>query len=276
MSRKANLLNHYPERIKMENKPEKKTKVAITTEQKIKRRDFISFGVFGVLSVAAYKGWRLLYTSPNEVAGVTAGVRAPLRRALNKTELAFRRVFSNKNLVKTYPKEMAAKNVRHNSDIGSKGAETSGGVIQVIKNNGESQNITLDQIKALKKTEIVYDFKCVEGWDQIQYWGGLKFTDFVEHFGLTDQAKLAYVGMMTPDKGYYVGLDMDSAMHPQTILAYEMNGQPLPLKHGAPLRLIIPVKYGIKNIKRIGSIYFSNTRPRDYWAENGYDYYSGL
>jgi hypothetical protein len=260
----------------MKHKPGKKTKVELTIDQKIKRRNFISFGVFGILSAAAYEGWRLLYTSPGEVAGVTAGARAPLRRALNRTELIFRRVFSNNHLVKTYPKEMAAKNVRHNSDIGVSGADTSGGIIQVIKHTGETQNITMDQIKALQKTEIVYDFKCVEGWDQIQYWGGLKFADFVTHFGLADQVALGYVGMMTPDKKYYVGLDMDSVMHPQTILAYEMNGQPIPLRHGAPLRLIIPVKYGIKNIKRIGCISFSNTRPRDYWAENGYDYYSGL
>jgi DMSO/TMAO reductase YedYZ molybdopterin-dependent catalytic subunit len=87
---------------------------------------------------------------------------------------------------------------------------------------------------------------------------------------------LQYVGMVTPDKAYYVGLDMPSAMHPQTLLAYEMNGKPLPVKHGQPLRLIIPVKYGIKNLKRIGTISFSDERLPDYWAEQGYDYYSGL
>ncbi len=69
---------------------------------------------------------------------------------------------------------------------------------------------------------------------------------------------------------------MPSAMHPQTLLAYEVNEKPLPLEHGQPLRLIIPVKYGTKNLKRIGSISFSNERPPDYWAEQGYDYYSGL
>jgi DMSO/TMAO reductase YedYZ molybdopterin-dependent catalytic subunit len=60
------------------------------------------------------------------------------------------------------------------------------------------------------------------------------------------------------------------------ILAYEMNAKPLMPKHGEPLRLIIPVKYGIKNLKRIGSITFNDQRPPDYWAEQGYDYYSGL
>jgi DMSO/TMAO reductase YedYZ molybdopterin-dependent catalytic subunit len=69
---------------------------------------------------------------------------------------------------------------------------------------------------------------------------------------------------------------MASALHPQSLLAYEMNGQPLEDRHGAPLRLVIPVKYGIKNLKRIGRIEYTNSRPADYWAEQGYDYYSGL
>lgn len=87
---------------------------------------------------------------------------------------------------------------------------------------------------------------------------------------------MKYVGLQTPDEEYYVGIDMASAMHPQTLLCYEMNERPLLPEHGYPLRLIIPVKYGIKNLKRIGSVFFSNERPPDYWAEQGYDYYSGL
>jgi DMSO/TMAO reductase YedYZ molybdopterin-dependent catalytic subunit len=85
-----------------------------------------------------------------------------------------------------------------------------------------------------------------------------------------------YVGMATPDKKYYVGLEMASALHPQTLLAFESNGAELSLEQGYPLRLIVPMKYGIKNIKRIGTITLSNERPPDYWAEQGYDYYAGL
>jgi DMSO/TMAO reductase YedYZ molybdopterin-dependent catalytic subunit len=68
---------------------------------------------------------------------------------------------------------------------------------------------------------------------------------------------------------------MPSALHPQTLLCYEMNGNPLPLNQGFPLRLIIPVKYGIEHLKRIGTMSFSNEKPADYWAERGYDYYAG-
>jgi DMSO/TMAO reductase YedYZ molybdopterin-dependent catalytic subunit len=69
---------------------------------------------------------------------------------------------------------------------------------------------------------------------------------------------------------------MKSALHPQTLLAYEQNGKPLEDRRGAPLRLAIPVKYGIKNIKRIGLIQYTDKRPADYWADEGYDWFAGL
>ncbi len=262
----------------MKEKKPKKIKKELTIEQKIKRRNFISFTVFGAFAASAFGGWKWLYNSPEEVTGITGGARAPLRRALNKTELFFRRLaFNESHLVKTYPRSMAAKVIRHNTDIGSEGKlPPEKWKLQVKKRSGEVLQISLDEIMALPKTEITYDFKCVEGWDQIQHWAGVKFIDFIEHFKLHDEAKLDYVGMETPDKQYYVGIDMPSALHPQTLLAYQMNDVLLNGNHGQPLRLIIPVKYGIKNLKRIGTITFSNTRPRDYWAEQGYDYYSGL
>ncbi len=264
--------------MKMKNSVNKKTPEEIVSAKKIKRRNFISFAAFIGLYGAAYGGWKWLYNSAPEEAGVTAGVRKPLRRALNQTELFFRRTFSNNHLVKTYPKSMAAAKVRVNSEIGIDDSDfiPEDWVLTVNKSGGKSLQVTLKDIMALPKTEIVYDFKCVEGWDQIQHWGGVKFSDFIEHYKLEDQAKLQYVGFATPNEEYYVGIDMPSAMHPQTILAYQVNEKPLPVEHGLPLRLIIPVKYGIKNLKRIGTISFSNERPPDYWAEQGYDYYSGL
>src|ERR1019366_2535488 len=97
-------------------KPTKKVKKELTVEQKINRRNFISFTTFAVLGVGVFEGWRWLYKSPEETAGITAGAHKPLRRAFNKTELFFRNFFSNNHLVKTYPKSMAAKKVRVNSD----------------------------------------------------------------------------------------------------------------------------------------------------------------
>ena len=250
----------------------------IVTQKQINRRNFIAFSSFIGFNALAFGGWRWLYKSPQEERGITAGARKPLRKALNQNELLLRKTFSNNHLVKTYPVSMANPNVRVNSLIGIEDANFNAAKwsLTINKKDGSQLQLSLQDIMALPKTEIVYDFKCVEGWDQISHWGGVKFSDFIQHYNLQQEAALQYVGMVTPDKAYYVGLDMPSAMHPQTLLAYEVNGKPLPVKHGQPLRLIIPVKYGIKNLKRVGSISFSNERLPDYWAEQGYDYYSGL
>ena len=118
------------------------------------------------------------------------------------------------------------------------------------------------------------ELKCIAGWSVIVNWAGCRLSDFAaEHNRSRDLAR--YVGLETPDRGYYVGLDMPSALHPQTLLCYEMNGAPLTIEHGAPLRLVTTVKYGIKSIKRIGRITFTDERPQDFWAERGYDWYAG-
>jgi DMSO/TMAO reductase YedYZ molybdopterin-dependent catalytic subunit len=131
-------------------------------------------------------------------------------------------------------------------------------------------------IRSLPKVELITELKCIEGWSRILKWGGARFQDFVRQYAPGQSNPNSYVALETPGREYYVGLDMASAIHPQTLLCYEMNGKPLESQHGAPLRLVIPVKYGIKNLKRIGKIIFSETRPPDYWAERGYDYYAGF
>ncbi len=133
--------------------------------------------------------------------------------------------------------------------------------------------LTLDEIKRLPRTEMITEFKCIEGWSLIQKWTGVRFSEIVAKY--VDMAHAQYVSISTPDQGYFVGWDVQSIMHPQTLLAYELNGQPLTLEHGAPLRIASPLKYGIKQIKRIGRIEFTNERPKDYWGEQGYDWYSG-
>src|ERR1700679_1734411 len=98
-------LNRLFNQEKTMKKQNKKVKKELTVEQKISRRNFISFTSFAVLAAGAFEGWRWLYKSPEEITGITGGTRKPLRRALNKTELFFRRtVFSENHLVKTYPK----------------------------------------------------------------------------------------------------------------------------------------------------------------------------
>src|SRR5581483_6235224 len=98
------------------------------------------------------------------------------------------------------------------------------------------------------RVEMVTELKCIEGWSQVVHWAGVRLSDFAAKYGLAtrsgqplDLAKrpkdiLNYVSLVTPDGEYYIGLDMPSALHPQTLLCYEMNGQPLADIHGAPLR----------------------------------------
>lgn len=75
---------------------------------------------------------------------------------------------------------------------------------------------------------------------------------------------------------YYVSIDLKTARHPQTLLATHQDGRPLSVEHGAPMRLLAPMKLGLKNIKAITKITYSATEPPDYWAERGYSKYDGL
>ena len=148
--------------------------------------------------------------------------------------------------------------------------------------------LTLADVRKLPHVEMVTEFKCIEGWSEIVHWGGARLRDFLAAFprraGSGNQlhpTELAtgipkYVGFETPDGQYYVGIEREVAFHPQTLLVYELNGQPLTPDHGAPLRLVTPLKYGIKQLKQIGRMTYTDLRPHDYWHEQGYDYYAGL
>ncbi len=246
-------------------------KEKIWNTKKVRNRTILSFVVFFVMMGLAYCFWKWLYAQPEE-----HGALKPLRKVLIQNEKIFKPLVSQEHLVKTYPLQKAEKKVRVNGWDGIETPLDANWKLKVVRKTGDTIFITLDDIKKLPKTDIVFDFKCVEGWNQITHWGGVKFSEFAKYYELDNEIQMEYVGMITPDKGYYVGIDMPSAVHPQTILCYEMNGKVLPLNQGYPLRLIIPVKYGVKHIKRIGSIFFSNTKPPDFWAEEGYDYFLGL
>jgi DMSO/TMAO reductase YedYZ molybdopterin-dependent catalytic subunit len=246
-------------------------------QKKVNRRTFISSLTFLAGSALAYWGWDKLYNAPKETtADATAGARGPLRRVLDANGNLMEGVVSPQHLARTYPKAKAAKKPRLNGYIGIKSEVPNDWKLKVVISATEILYVTLDELRQLPKTEFAFEFKCVEGWSEISHWGGVKFSDFLKHYNLAEQTKMEYVGLHTPDKKYYVGIDMPSALHPQTLLCYEVSGRPLSANHGAPLRLIIPTKYGIKNLKRIGTMFFSNERPPDYWAELGYDYFSGL
>jgi len=123
---------------------------------------------------------------------------------------------------------------------------------------------------------------CVEGWSAIAWWAGIRFDDLLRAYPPMSQAKWARIESSVnlgpwgnPDP-YFMSLDMSTARHPQTLLATHLNGHPLTVDHGAPLRLLVPVKLGLKNVKAITRITYAAQEPKDYWAERGYSYYDGI
>ena len=247
--------------------------VVAASEQQLKsrsRRNFLALISAGVLGVG---GWKWLNSRGDE-----DGIPGPYRRALDwNRKVTGDLLFSDRHIAPEFPLSKV-RQIRANGNIGLSGdVDETAWRLQLTPFGSQqvTRRLDLSAIRTLPKVEQTIDFKCVEGWSTVTNWGGVRLSDFTAKYAPGSE-KAAYVGLVTPDQEYYVGLDMPSALHPQTLLAYEKDGKPLTGEHGAPLRLINPVKYGIKNLKRIGSITYSNSRPGDYWAEEGYDYYAAL
>jgi hypothetical protein len=238
----------------------------IATSRDISRLTRRSFLKGGIAAAAGFGTWMWIRDSFHK-----GGVPSPLRRAEEADDVFSHALFSDTRRARTFDAADIG-DARANGDIGLGDDPEPDWKLTIEGANP----VSLDQIKTLPKVEEITQFKCIEGWNFIMKWGGARFSDFAAAHAPQGGIQKPWVALETPDGEYYVGLDRASAMHPQTLLAYEMNGQPLTSDHGAPLRLLIPVKYGIKNLKRIGKIAFTDVRPRDYWAENGYDYDSGF
>jgi DMSO/TMAO reductase YedYZ molybdopterin-dependent catalytic subunit len=245
----------------------------LTAQQEVERRARRSFLALGAGAVAGAAGLTALFSGAEE-----GDIPPGLRKILGFNESVVRSaLYSKDHLVKTYAaSEIGDQKV--NADIGiDTPLDAAAWRLEVVPfgASAPSASLTLDDLKALPRTEEIIDFKCVEGWSAVSQFAGVRLADFTAKFAASS-AKAPCVGMWTPDQEYYVSIDGDSALHPQTLLAWEMNGKPLTEGHGAPLRLVIPVKYGIKNIKRIGRIAYTEKATPDYWAERGYDWYAGL
>ena len=184
------------------------------SEKKFHRRTIVSFALFALTPFAGWKIFNWIKSAPN-----VDGRPKRLRAALNTNEKIFSKLFNSNRLVKEYPASEVVKHVRVN---GMEGLRNKAGMddwrLNVMRKNGETLQLTLDEIKALPKKEVVFDFKCIEGWSQVTRWAGVSLKTFLDHYGLQAEEQLAYVGLQTPDKGYYVGVDMPSVLHPQTWL----------------------------------------------------------
>jgi DMSO/TMAO reductase YedYZ molybdopterin-dependent catalytic subunit len=231
------------------------------------RRSFL-VGAAGI--AGAGLAWRWLQHSPTD-----GGIPSPLRSTLNANERLWRNLSDGRH-AQEFPASKASK-IKVNGHYGVRDEiDLSAWTLKVKGPDGaQLDELDIGTFEALPQHDMVVEHKCVEGWSTIVKWGGARFRDF--HSRYADQVgDVPWVGLETPDGGYYVGWDMASAMHPQTMLALRLDDQPLSQDHGAPLRLASPNKYGIKCLKRIGVIRYSNERPNDYWAERDYDYYAGL
>jgi len=132
----------------------------------------------------------------------------------------------------------------------------------------------LEQIQALPRTRQNTRHVCVEGWDVIGRFGGTRLSDFMKMIGADTSSR--FIALTCADD-YYETLDMATALHPQTLLCYEMYDRPLTRGHGAPLRLNIPTKIGYKQAKWLTDLKVTNiVKKVGYWEDQGYSSFYGL
>jgi len=136
----------------------------------------------------------------------------------------------------------------------------------------EKKTWRLPELYALPETSQITRHICVEGWSAIGKWSGPRFSDFLQRVGADLSAR--YVGFKCADD-YYTSIDMATALHPQTIMAFKYADQVLPPKYGFPWKLRIPTKLGFKNPKHVMALFVTNKDPGGYWEDKGYNWYSG-
>jgi sulfoxide reductase catalytic subunit YedY len=148
-----------------------------------------------------------------------------------------------------------------------------------------------DLLKLSAQEERVYRMRCVEGWSMVIPWVGYSLAElirkveplgsakYVEFLTLADPKTMPFVGSRILEWPYAEGLRLDEAMHPLTLLSFGMYGEVLPNQNGAPVRLVVPWKYGFKNAKSIVKIRFTEKQPATAWnvaAANEYGFYSNV
>ncbi|HSE89490.1 MAG TPA: molybdopterin-binding protein [Candidatus Binatia bacterium] len=144
---------------------------------------------------------------------------------------------------------------------------------------------SLAELKSMPSRTQITRHDCVEGWSAIAEWKGVPLTEILQRVQPAPEAKyVVFHCMDTDDNGayYYESIDFRDATHPQTILAYEMNGHALPIAHGAPLRLRVETQLGYKHAKYIRKIEFVPSYGNiaagkgGYWEDQGYEWYAGI
>ena len=145
-------------------------------------------------------------------------------------------------------------------------------------------SLSMEQIRALPQRTQITRHDCVEGWSAIGQWTGPQLAALLAMAGVQEAAKFIVFRCADDFRGvpYYESCDLDDAMHPQTIVAHALNGEPLPVKNGAPLRLRIERQLGYKHakfltaIEAVASLDGIGEGGGGYWEDRGYQWYAGV
>jgi DMSO/TMAO reductase YedYZ molybdopterin-dependent catalytic subunit len=252
------------------------------------RREFLAWGA-GVLATLA-AGWWLLPDRTKARLGADLDSVAARRgrerfldRALTFDDDVAEALYSPDRRVRTYARSETTPLKPNYHGLAPLPQSLEGWALTLDGlASGRSERLDLGALARFPRHEQVTRLVCVEGWSAVAWWGGIAFADLLRAFPPARGARWAALrSEVSRDRSgnpepYFVSLDLATARHPQTLLATELSGKPLPLAHGAPLRLVAPVKLGLKNIKAITSIAYTAEEPRDYWAMRGYSKYDGL
>ncbi len=251
------------------------------------RREVLAFGI-GAAAVATGAGYLLPQKTLSRL-GVRSetnsrGKEWLLNNALRIDDDVAEALYSHNRMVPTYTKFQITPIKNNYNGVTPEPGYISGWKLTL---DGLASGLTVSlDIRTLMSRLSVHEqitrFVCVEGWSAIAWWAGLRFDDLLRAYPPKPQAKWARVESSVnldnsgnPDP-YFVSVDLATARHPQTMLATHHDGQPLTLEHGAPLRLLVPVKLGLKNVKAVTRITYSAEEPRDYWVRYGYSSYDGI
>ncbi len=173
------------------------------------------------------------------------------------------------------PDQLLVNDIRFNRGFFHPQLDPETFLLRVSSEGNQVQFLSLADLKALEMKTIIMRHVCIEGWAAIVQWTGIPLRALADLVGLAETVR--YVYFYSAD-GYYGSWDLASALHPQTLLAYGMNGEETPPAHGGPLRLASPIKLGYKQSKWVTSIDFTTTLlpKQGYWEDQGYEWFAGL
>jgi DMSO/TMAO reductase YedYZ molybdopterin-dependent catalytic subunit len=200
-----------------------------------------------------------------------------LKRGLRFSDWISARMFRSGHLAPTFAdSELTAfeKFPINDYDVDDPGVILENWTLTVAGSVQKPGKYTLEQVQALPLIRQNTRHVCVEGWDVIGRFGGARLSDFLSVIGADLTAR--FISVKCADD-YYESLDMATALHPQTLLSYEMYDRPLTHEHGAPLRLSVPTKIGYKQAKYLTDLRVTNVLEKvGYWEDQGYSSFYGL